>query len=173
MWLRCWRLFHRRRGKSCALQIIDAQKARLKRKLETLQTRLDAAVAAKERADTLVCQLRADLADMSAEREASTADQEQRAQQLQQRVAELTAQLESAARSEDGGVFVLDPDASMEEAQVCLAPGTLECPVYCINKQGSPQDGCMRICCTHPTCRASHVRPHMSPPVLIFHPQHS
>ena len=130
MWLRCWRLVHRRRGKSCALQIIDAQKARLKRELETLQTRLDAALAGKERADTLVCQLRADLADMSAEREASMAEQEQRAQQLQQRVAELTAQLESAARPEGEGVFDVDPDASIEEAQVCLAPEPLK--VLCI-----------------------------------------
>ena len=105
------------------LQIIDAQKARLKRELETLQTRLDAAVAGKERADTLVCQLRADLADMSAEHDASMAEQEQRALQLQQRVAKLTAQLESAALPEDEGVFDMDQAASVGEAQVCLAPG--------------------------------------------------
>ena len=123
-------MFHKKTGKPCALQIIDAQKARLKRELETLQTRLDAAVAGKERAGTLVCQLRADLADMSAERDASADKQEQRAHQLQQRVAELETQLESAARPEDEGVFDMEPDASIEEVQVCLAPGTLE--VLCI-----------------------------------------
>ena len=70
-----------------------------------------------------MCQLRADLADMSAERDASAAEQEQRAQQLQQRVAELQAQLESAASPEDEGVFDMEPDASIEEVQVCLALG--------------------------------------------------
>lgn len=135
-------MFHKKTGKPCALQIIDAQKARLKRELETLQTRLDAAVAGKERAGTLVCQLRADLADMSAEWDASAAEQEQRAQQLQQRVAELEAQLESAASPEDEGVFHMEPDASIEEVQVCLVPEPLKSCV-CSNKQGNPQDGYM------------------------------
>ena len=64
----------------CLVQIIDAQKARLKRELETLQISLRKAAAEKERAETEACQLRADLADTSAQRDASIRRDQQLAQ---------------------------------------------------------------------------------------------
>jgi len=78
------------------MQIIDAQKARLKRELETLQGRLHDAAAAKEQADTLACQLRADLADAWAERDTSARQHERSMQQLQKQIADLESQLQRA-----------------------------------------------------------------------------
>ncbi|CAL5228113.1 g11189 [Coccomyxa viridis] len=85
------------RQRDSALQIIDAQKARLKRELETLHVSLRTAAAEKERADTLACQLRADLADMAAEQDAISRRDQQHAQQLQQQVSDLEGKLRRAA----------------------------------------------------------------------------
>lgn len=81
----------------CRVQIIDAQKSRLKRELETLQVRLRKAAAEKERANTLECQLRPDLADMAAEQDAISRRDQQHAQQLQQQVSDLGGKLRRAA----------------------------------------------------------------------------
>ena len=78
----------------CLVQIIDAQKARLKRELETLQISLRKAAAEKERAETEACQLRADLADTSAQRDASIRRDQQRAQQ---QIADLERKLQHAS----------------------------------------------------------------------------
>ena len=102
-----------------------------------------------------MCQLRADLADMSAERDASTDKQEQRAQELQQRVAELEAQLESAASPGDEDVFDMEPDASIEEVQVCLAPGTLE--VLCVASTSKAIPKMATWACDAGTCTTLHA----------------
>ena len=83
---------------SCGAQIIDAQKARLKRELETLQVSLRKVAAEKERADTLACQLRADLADTAVERDAVARRDQQLLQQLRQQVSDLERRLQHAAR---------------------------------------------------------------------------
>ena len=84
------------------MQIIDAQKARLRREHETLQVSLRKAAAEKERADTVACQLRADLADMSAEQDAALSRNHHRAQQLQQQISDLEGRLQRATCPDAG-----------------------------------------------------------------------
>lgn len=86
----------------CWAQIIDAQKARQRRELETLQVSLRKTSAEKERANTVVCQLRADLADMSAERDATTLQDQQHAEQQRQRICDLEGELQHAVCSHAG-----------------------------------------------------------------------
>ena len=94
-----------------ATQIIDAQKARLKRELQALQGRLHDAAAAKEQADTLACQLRADLTDTWAERDAGVRQHERSMQHLQKQVADLESQLQHATRPAN----VLEPSKGGKE----------------------------------------------------------
>ena len=91
----------------CGAQIIDAQKARLKRELETLHISLRKTAAEKERANTLACQLRADLADVTAEEDARLRGDQQHAQKLQQQVSDLEGKLRRATC----------PDAGMDCSQ--------------------------------------------------------
>ena len=97
-WLQQWRLGEPDACSRdvCLVQIIDAQKARLKRELETLQGSLRKAAAEKERAETEASQLRADLADMSAEQDTIMRRDQQRAQ-LRQQTHALEAKLQHAA----------------------------------------------------------------------------
>ncbi len=87
---------------SCGAQIIDAQKARLKRELETLQVSLRKVAAEKERADTLACQLRADMADTASEQNAVARRDQQLLQQLRQQISDLEGRLRHAACLEAG-----------------------------------------------------------------------
>lgn len=108
------------------MQIIDAQKVRLKRKLAGLEARLQEALARSERAETVTCQLRADLADMSAERDACACELAQRTQQLQEQVADLEDRLAcvTSRNAEPGQSQALKDDQVVEVRVLCCS--TLE-----------------------------------------------
>ena len=114
------------------MQIIDAQKARLKRELETLQGRLHNAAAAKERADTLACQLRADLADAWAERDASVRQHERSMQQMQKQIADLESQRQHETRP----ATVAQPSKGGKENHDFQVSSTCQTFFVCIASQG-------------------------------------
>lgn len=103
------------------VQITNAQKARLKREQETLQVSLCKAAAERERADTVAYQLRADLADMSAERDATLSRDQHRAQQLQQQITDLERRLQRAT-CPDAGVDRFEASKENLVAEVTFLP---------------------------------------------------
>ena len=118
---------------ACAVQIIDAQKARLKRELKALEGRAQEAAAGKAQAETLPHHMHdADVADASAEQHTIAARHEQHTECLQHQSDDTDLQPEEAAEH-------ARRSAERQENEVRVSGFSMSAfPADCAHQQASP-----------------------------------